>query len=218
MRRFEAKDLIALATAPMNPDDHWYVDAEQASQYLVANANADEIVIYASAPAVLIVGALVPTVNVTPVDGGALQNTSLCTDAAWKIQKSWNAAEGYRVYLEPPFPNDRVSALSGGETLVTRRYLSGVHKGPAPIEVSQKLVHCLDIHYIPERNAYCRLDGNGDIEDVIRVLTLPIDEQLEGREVVTILRKDLDTYMAVADLALVIKFDFTRTVRGSFSG
>jgi ABC-type uncharacterized transport system substrate-binding protein len=44
----------------MNPDDHWYVDAEQASQYLVANANADEIVIYASAPAVLIVGALVP--------------------------------------------------------------------------------------------------------------------------------------------------------------
>lgn len=53
---------------------------------------------------------------------------------------------------------------------------------------------------------------------MIRVLTLPIDEQLEGREVVTILRKDLDTYMAVADLALVIKFDFTRTVRGSFSG
>jgi hypothetical protein len=93
-----------------------------------------------------------------------------------------------------------------------------VHKGPAPIEVSQKLVHPLDIHYIPERNAYCRLDGNGDIEDVIRIMTLPIDEQLEGREVVTILRKDLDIYMAVADLALVIKFDFTRTVRGSFSG
>lgn len=218
MRRFEAKDLIALATAPMNPDDHWYVDAEQASQYLVTNAHADETVIYASAPAVLIVGALVPTVNVTPVDGDALQNTSLCTDAAWKIQKSWSAAEGYRVYLEPPFPNDRVSALSGGETLVTRRYFSGVHKGPAPIEVSQKLVHCLDIHYIPERNAYCSLDGNGDIEDVIRIMTLPIDEQLEGREVVTILRKDLDIYMAVADLALVIKFDFTRTVRGSFSG
>lgn len=218
MCRFEPKELIALATAPVDQNDRWYTDAEQAMQYMAAISKADEMVIYAAAPAVLIVGALVPTENVTPANGEVLQNTSLYTDATWKIQKSWCSHEGHRVYLEPPFPDDEGSPLSGGEPLTIRRYLEGVHKGPAPIEINQKLVHCLDIHYIPERKAYCRLDSNGDIEDVIRIMTLPLADQLEGREVVTILRKDLDTYMAVADMVLVVKFDFTRTVSGRFCG
>lgn len=79
-------------------------------------------------------------------------------------------------------------------------------------------MHCLDIHYVEERKAYCRLDDNGDIEDVIKILSLAIPDQLEGREVVTILRKDLDSYMALAGMALVLKFDFTRYVAGSFNG
>ncbi|WP_415383878.1 hypothetical protein [Pseudomonas aeruginosa] len=108
------------------------------------------------------------------------------------------------------------ASLAGGEPLVIRRRLEGVHTGPTPIEINQKLVHCLDIHYVEERKAYCRLNGDGDIEDVIRILTLAIPDQIEGREVVTILRKDLDNYMALADLALVLKFDFTRYVPGSF--
>jgi hypothetical protein len=215
MRRFESKDLIAIATAPAGEETSWLTEAENSVQFMKANAAAAEIVIYASAPAVLIVGALVPTANVTPPDGSDLQDQSLYTDASWKVQKSWSS-DGYRVYLEPPFPGNEGKGLAGGEPLVYRRYLSGVQKGPTPIELSQKLVHCLDVYYLPERKAYCRLDKNGDIEDVIRILTLQMPDTLEGREVVTILRKDLDDYMALADMALVFKFDFTRFIPGNF--
>ena len=218
MRRIEISPFIAFDTPPEDQDDPWYVNAEQAVQYMRANSAADEIVIYASAPFLLIVGALAPAENVTPPDGGALQNMSLCTDATWRIQKTWCSSEGHRVYIEPPFPEDSGSPLAGGEPLVIRRRLEGVHTGPTPIEISQKLVHCLDIHYVEERKAYCRLNDNGDIEDVIKILKLSIPDQLEGREVVTILRKDLDNYMALADMVMVMKFDFTRYVSGSFSG
>lgn len=216
MRRFDTKSLIALATAPEDQDDPWYKDAEHAVPYMTANSESDEIVIYVSAPFLLIVGALAPTDNVTLPDGDELQNLSLFTDVTWRTQKSWCSEEGHRVYIEAPFPEDSGSALAGGEPLVIRRRLEGVHTGPTPIEISQKLVHCLDIHYVDERKAYCRLNDNGDIEDVIRILKLQIPDQMEGREVVTILRKDLDNYMALADMALVMKFDFTRYVAGSF--
>jgi len=218
MRRFDTRPLIALATAPEDQDDPWYKEAELAIQYMKANSESDEIVIYASAPFVLIVGALAPTDNVTPPDGEALQNLSLFTDTTWRIERSWSSSEGHRVYIEAPFPEDSGSALAGGEPLVIRRRLEGVHTGSTPIEISQKLVHCLDIHYVDERKAYCRLNDNGDIEDVIRILRLQIPDQIEGREMVTILRKDLDNYMALADMALVMKFDFTRYVAGSFNG
>jgi len=218
MRRFDTRPLIAFATAPEDQDDPWYKDAEQAVQYMKANSESDEIVIYVSAPFLLIVGALAPTDNVSPPDGEALQNLSLFTDTTWRIEKSWCSNEGHRVYIEAPFPEDSGSALAGGEPLVIRRRLEGVHTGSTPIEISQKLVHCLDIHYVDERKAYCRLNDNGDIEDVIRILRLQIPDQIEGRDMVTILRKDLDNYMALADMALVMKFDFTRYVAGSFNG
>ena len=73
MRRFDTKPLIALATAPEDQGDPWYNSAEQAVQYMTANSESDEIVIYVSAPFLLIVGALAPTANVTPPDGDALQ-------------------------------------------------------------------------------------------------------------------------------------------------
>lgn len=217
MRRFDSTDLIAIAAAPAGEEVSWLGEAEKSVQFMKANAAAAEIVIFASAPAVLIVGALVPSANVTPPCGNDLQHQYLFTDAKWKVQKSWSSG-GYRVYLEPPFPGNEGKGMAGGEPLVYRRQLSGVQKGPPPIELSQKLVHCLDVHYIPERKAYCRLDKNGDIEDVIRILTLQMPGALEDREVVTILRKDLDDYMALADMALISKFDFTRFIPRNFGG
>ena len=51
MRCFDTKPLIALATAPEDQDDSWYKDAEQAGQYMTANSESGEIVIYVTASA-----------------------------------------------------------------------------------------------------------------------------------------------------------------------
>lgn len=217
MRRFTPKKFLALLS-PLDGDaNDWLAGAAQSVEFLRANARADEVVIYASAPMVLIVGALAPHSNVTPADAADLQHLELFTDASWKIQKSWSN-DGHRVYLEGPFEGSRSKSLSGGEPLLYRRSWAGVHKTRAPIEVSEKLVHCLDVYYLPEREAYCRLDKNGDIEDVIRLLNGPVPGADEAWEVVTMLRHDLDAYMALADMALVLKFDFTRYMPSAFAG
>ncbi len=213
MQRTDLKTLQTLAQPAAGHEATWRIEAETSIDFLRANAGADEIIIFATAPSVLIVGALVPTANVQGDRVAMLEHIDLFTDARWKVQKSWSSA-GHRVYLEPPFPEDE--ALAGGEPLLHRRVFQDVEKGPATTELSQKLIHSLDLYFVSERRAYCRLDKHGDIEDVIRLLTLPIDDNIEGREVVTILRKDLDEYMALADMALVIKFDFTRFTHGDF--
>ena len=138
-------------------------------------------------------------------------------DDAWCIQRAWGS-EGHRMYLEPPLSSPGCKSLVGGEKLIYRRSFTGVSKGPSPIELSQKLVHSLGLHWLEERNAYCRLDDRGDIEDVIRVLWLKGPPTETEIAVVTILTKDLAMYMALADMVLVLKFDFTRFQPKDFGG
>jgi hypothetical protein len=79
-------------------------------------------------------------------------------------------------------------------------------------------VHSLGLHFIGERSAYCRLDSEGDLEEVIRVFhdagTSDFDRM---RTLVLIKAKPLAEFMAVGGYGLCRKFDLTRFVPGSFS-
>lgn len=217
MRRFDQKEFRAIAWAL--PDKAaWLLDAEGATEFLKNNATCEELVIYASAGAVLIHGVLAPTAQVTPADQTDLLGAHVMSDDSWCIQKSWGGGQGHRIYLEPPLTHPGCKSLVGGEKLIFRRSFTGVDTGPAPIELSQKLVHSLELYWVPERSAYSRLDSKGDIEDVIRVIWLKSPESETGAVVVTILIKELATYMALSDLSLVIKFDFTRFEPDNFAG
>ncbi len=196
----------------------WLLDAEGAIEFLKNNATCEELVIYASAGAVLIHGVLAPTAQVTPADQTDLLGAHVMSDDSWCIQKSWGGGQGHRIYLEPPLTHPGCKSLVGGEKLIFRRSFTGVDTGPAPIELSQKLVHSLELYWVPERSAYSRLDSKGDVEDVIRVIWLKAPESETGAVVVTILIKELATYMALSDLSLVIKFDFTRFEPDNFAG
>jgi hypothetical protein len=134
----------------------------------------------------------------------------------WGIQKSYGGSEGHRVYLEAPFSSCK--SLLDGEKLVFSRSFYGVQKGQRTIELSQKLVHALDLHFVPERNAYCRLDLHGDIEDVIRVIRTDLRAGRESLTAVTIFARDISTYMTLAGMAMVCFFDFTRFKPGNFNG
>jgi len=218
MRRFDGQALSALTWAPEEDSAAWLLGAETSVDFLRDNATRDELVIYASGGAVLVHGVLAPTAQVTPADHNDLSGARLMPDDAWCIQRAWGGGEGHHMYLEPPLSSPGCKSLLGGEKLIYRRSFNGVAKGPPPIELSQKLVHSLGLYWVEERNAYCRLDDRGDIEDVIRVIWLkgPLSEPEAA--VVTILIKDLATYMALADMVLVLKFDFTRFQPKNFGG
>jgi len=66
------------------------------------------------------------------------------------------------------------------------------------------------------RQAYCRLDNKGDIQAIIKVYHDKGNDSWSGTRLVSILAKDLATYMALTSTSLVIKFDFTRFILGGF--
>lgn len=216
MRPFKFADLHAVSEKPQNDEVSWLLGAEDSINYLKENTKNDEIVIYASGSSILIHGALALAKNVAQADGDSLQNMRIDIDDCWKIQKSWGGGQGHKIYLEPPL--DGYNVFKGGESLIFRRRFDGVIEGRPTIELSQKLVHSLDLHYVAERNAYCRLDSRGDIEDVIKITQHKVPTLFNYLDVVTIQRKDLDTYMTLSKACLVLKFDFTRVKWGNFAG
>ncbi|WP_448121526.1 hypothetical protein [Xanthomonas arboricola] len=218
MRRYNEQSLRSLMWPPADDPAAWLLGAETAVDFLRDNATRDELVLYASGGAVLLHGVLAPIAQVSPPDQGDLLRAYVMPDDAWRIQKVWGGGEGHRVYLEPPLSSPGCNSLVGGEKLIYRRSFDGVAKAPSPVELSQKLVHSLGLYWVDERSAYCRLDQRGDIEDVIRVTGFKGAANEPDAVVVTILIKELAMYMALADMALVFKFNFTRYEAKNFGG
>lgn len=218
MRPFNLADIEAISRIPDSQAGSWLLDAEGSIDFLRRNANNDDIVIYASAKCVLIHGVLALQDRLEQDRISDLQHHNIpMPDDSWCIQRVWGGGEGHRIYLDPPLSSVD-GALTGGEKLIFRRSFTGVNRGPSPIELSQKLVHSLDLHFVSERSAYCRLDNRGDIEDIIKVIRLDQDNDWDSIAVVTIRREELDKFMALSKTCLVLRFDFTRVQWGGFAG
>jgi hypothetical protein len=157
--------------------EEWLHGAEQAVNFLQNNSCGGAVVIYASAPHVLVHGVLAPLRNLNPPDQEDLRRDFPTTDRGWVIQHAYGGGRGHRVWLEDPLA-DAGKTFKGGEKLVYWRSWAGRDRDP--IEISQKLAHALDIYYVPERNAYCRLDELGDPVDVVSFHHDPGDDSRFG--------------------------------------
>lgn len=218
MRSFKLADLLAISSPTDPASGPWLVGAEDSLDFMHQNASNDEIVIYASTRSVLVHGVLGLTRKLTQENISELQNRNIpMPDDSWRIQRVWGGGQGHRMYLEAPLVSVS-DALVGGEKLIFRRSFTGVSRGPTPIELSQKLIHSLELHFVPERNAYCRLDSHGDIENVLRVIHQDGASDWDAVDVVVIQRSELDKFMALSKQCLVVRFDFTRVPWGSFAG
>jgi hypothetical protein len=82
-------------------------------------------------------------------------------------------------------------------------------------EVNQEYTHLADIHWRPERKAYCRFDDNGDLADIVSISP---HQKTDDVSLISFNWRNLEDYLAVADFSLVRMFDFTLLRRGSFSG
>jgi len=133
------------------------------------------------------------------------------TDHGWTIQHAYGGGKGHRVWLENPLA-DAGKTFKGGEKLIYWRSFAGRDRDP--IEISQKFAHALDIHYVPERNAYCRLDELGDPVDVVSIYDEPDDDSRFGTAVVSVLSNDLWEYARLTGCGVVFFFDFTRYAHG----
>ena len=208
----EIGPLLALSADPVDPDA-WLTGAESAVDFIQQTLTADHVVAYASLPHVLIHTVLAPQHQLKESDLQPLDNDFVFIDRSWFIEHATIGSD-HRVSLSHPFDHDPL--LKGGETLVVRRQWAG--SDSITTEINQKLVHALDLHYVDQHRAYCRLDALGDIDKVIKVVDTPDDPIGAGVTAVTIKALDLYEYALLADLGLVTFFDFTRYRSSHFSG
>jgi len=216
MPALKAEDFGTISHNPGASDPGWVTRAEDAMRILGQLTAQDEVVLYLSGSQAIVHGVLAPTRKLTQARVKELQNASFPEGQdTWSICREISS-DGRAIRLEPPLGS--WSDEFQGEKLIFRREFNGVDRDRAAIELSQKLVHSLDLYFVAERNSYCRLDEHGDIEDVIRIIQQPQGKDNFRLDLVTILRAELEKYMAVTKQSLVMRFDFTRLDTENFSG
>ena len=80
-----------------------------------------------------------------------------------------------------------------------------VDKSKRYIEILQDYVHVSDVHFWPERRAYCRIDNNGDLDEVV---SMTCDDSREHILLASFKREPLEQYLATTDSVLVRLFNF----------
>ena len=197
--------LYGLSGQPRDPA--WLTEAATGVNFLQQNVLAEDLVIYASLPHVYIHAVLAPLRTLKTIEASLLASTYIGTDASWRIEQVWGGGRSSdRVYLAPPICNG--SLLYRGEKLIFLREWSGATE--VQIEISQKIIHALNVHLVQERGAYCKIDDAGDLENVIKIYHNPNDDQGESVRAVSINRRDFLDYAVLADMGIVFFFDFNR--------
>ncbi len=201
---------------PVGDRPAWLEGAENAASFLKANAVSDYLVVYASMPAAFIYAVLAPESLLAKADKKRLADAHFSVDATWCIQHVTGGGEPPRIYLEKPLESTFNGLLENGEPIVIRRDFPGLRGYRSPVEVNQRIVHALNLHWLPERKAYCELDDRGDLVDVIVLHEIAGKTGWDDTTVVLVQAKKLSDYMAVSGQSMLRKFDFTRTAPESF--
>ncbi|MEM8669453.1 MAG: hypothetical protein AAGG48_18150 [Planctomycetota bacterium] len=212
MNPINLEAFLLLSEEPTSNEDfeHW-IRQDEVVAFLEEDLSDDHILLYVSLPHLFLHAVLIPAVDTNQDSAWEdLEHWSLSVDATWGI-----ASCGDEIFLCDPLDHTGSKIIDQGEKLVFLRDFDGIDRGKCYVEMNQRLCHVLGLHHMPERSAWCRLDENGDIEEVIKIHSLP--EPHEGR-VVSMNAKQLAVYSSVTNQHLARMFDLTRFRSGGFGG
>ncbi len=201
-----------LAEEPTSKEDfERWIRQDEVISFLEDEVNDDRILLYVSLSHFFLHAVLVPNLDVShDSTWEQLEHWNLSVDATWGIASCAND-----VSVCDPLDHTGSAIIDTGEKLLFLRDFEGIDRGKCYLEVNQRLCHVLGLHHIPERTAWCRLDDDGDIEEVIKIHSLP--EPLDGR-VVSMSKRQLGIYAGVTNQMLARMIDITRYRSGGFGG
>ncbi|MFT5592622.1 MAG: hypothetical protein ACI8SR_000984 [Oceanicoccus sp.] len=181
--------------------------------YLENEAKEDYVIIYASLPHTFIHSVFIPQ---------QAPNEEIIKDLrkwSYNPHSSWSqVCTSDEAWIEPPLSNSGSEILKTGEQIIFGRYFEGVNSNKNYYELNQKLAHILGIHFMPERNAWCKLDDHGDIFDVFKIVDIEGLPRNEAGTIICAKKEELSEYVSIESLALIRMFDFTRYKSGDFFG
>ena len=189
--------------------DEW-ISGNDRLEFLKRNARSDEIVMYASNPNVFILAMAVPRKR---IEADGIESLVDLDNRPDRARAGYVTGGGRRdTWVEPGRTGEEHDV---DDFIYIRRFKEWKDEQPTYIEVMQEYAHLSEIHWRDERSAYCRVDANGDIEEVV---SITIDDDSDPLRLVTFKRKSLESYLAATDKVLVRRFDFTSFERGNFGG
>ncbi len=210
-----AKVLLKIATKPdrESPEYAVWIEQQDFLDFLRAERQREEVVLYAGlAPHCFLYGIAVPSSAVVPPVVDDLLHWSCDPCSSWKFLGYPEGSSERQVLIEPPLSHIAPKTLKLGEQLLFIRDFDGYRDDRTYVELSQKVAQLLGLHFVPEHSAYCRLDKNGDVEEVVRI------HKLHNGHVVTMKREDLDLLLLMLESSYVLLFDSNRFDPGNFTG
>lgn len=220
MHNYEHKRLIEaiteLDTVPADSKafSEW-IEAEAHLEFLRMNARADELVIYASAQYTFVHSVAVPNDQLSPVDQQDLMQWSF--NPYMSIASYVTGGGREDVWVERHLSGTGTKTLKDAVQLIFARTFEGWNEpGRNYYELHQEYAHLTGIHWRPERRAYCRFDGRGDIEPVVSVTSR--EDRNSTMALVSFKWEPLEEYLAASNTSLVRMFDFTLLRRSGFNG
>lgn len=207
------KDLNQTLDVPTDADElNSWLDLESSLAFIGRNAHADSLIINLSAGHLYLVSALIPRRRIKPGGNIDLLSWNYDPSSSWGI-----CASSEDAWIEKPISRGDSKSLDGGEPIVIRRSFEGVPEYSSYFELSQRFAHVMGLHYMPERHAWCRLDRNGDVEDVVRIVEIPPKDDGYPGHVILCDRETLAKYAELTASAFVQLFDITYVQPGNFT-
>ncbi|QEI39569.1 hypothetical protein BMF77_00120 [Dolichospermum sp. UHCC 0315A] len=208
MNIFNPKLVLSLANEPEDSDEfNWWVQQQDIFPFLEHEILDEHIILYASLPHVFINSVLIP--------GVVLDDSSIQDLLKWQHSPNslWShVCSSDEIWIESPLSNAGSELLSKGEQIIFERSFDGDKSKHQYYEIEQKITHILDIHFMLERNSWCKLDRFGDIEDIVKIT------RNETGILISMQKQALGYYASLSGTKLLRMFDFTRYKSKSFWG
>jgi len=190
-----------------------WIRAQAHLDYVQSNSRNNELVIFGLGPYSFIDSAAIPADALAAEGPEALLSWN--GGPATSIASFVSGGGRDTMWIERGRRHSGSTALDAGVDLIFKRTFEGWSGlGPTYIEVNQEYAHLSEIHWRPERGAYCRFDDNGDVADIV---SITIRENLNEVTLATFEWSALEEYLSIGGYVLVRMFDFTLFEHGNFT-
>jgi hypothetical protein len=211
---YNLENIFSLSNEPVLQDDFAsWIQQKDVMPFLEQEVEDEDIIIYTSLPHVFMHAVLIPQVE---LDSSAIEDLSRWDQnpySGWSLVLSQE-----NVWIEPPMHLSGSAIVSRGEQILFARTFHEVESKGTYFEVNQKISHILEIHYMSERNAWCKIDEHGDFQDVVKIIELKDLQRGQTGTVIAMNQKILGTFATAGGYELCRMFDFPRYKSGSFFG
>lgn len=193
----EKLEQISIIPKHGTDDYRQWLEQKEFLQFLL-DTSVDEIPLYVSYKGTYIYSVFLPQSCLRGNYIDDLMKWNCTPDSSWGYGYSYSKkGKSKDIFISQPFDHAGSKLLERASPITFLRSFEGRIGKNTYVEICQLLSHIHGLHFLEERNAYCRLNDEGDIEEVIKIHYSP------GEILVTIKQDVLDRHLFLTKSVLL---------------